>query len=95
VIWLNAACKPCGPDFKARAASHLRPQCPDCGSFDVATWRDDEDQMSLLGDGPPTVEVQAAERNALARVVAQLPACGERDLLQALLFRIERAHRGK
>ena len=48
--------------------------------------------MSLLGDGSPPVEVSAAERNALARVVAypSMPAT-ERDLLQALLFRIDRA----
>jgi hypothetical protein len=61
----------------------------------VAVWRDDEDQMSLLGDGPPMVEVHAAERNALARVVVgrALPA-EDRETLQALLFRMDRVRRG-
>ncbi len=50
--------------------------------------------MSLGGDGPPSIDVRPAERNALARAVAA--AClssADRDVLQVLLFRMDRATR--
>lgn len=41
----------------ARVAHEERgfpPACPECGSFDLVTWRDDEDQESLSDDPSPT-----------------------------------------
>lgn len=45
----------CGSDFRVRPAS--RTACPDCGSFDVATWADNEDQAGLFDCDDPSTEV--------------------------------------
>lgn len=91
MIWLQAACRRCGADFKVRPGARTRPQCPECDSYDIATW---DDQMSLLGNGPPSVQVRPTERNALARIVAGAdPAPDDRAALRALLSRMDQARR--
>jgi hypothetical protein len=105
VNWLNAACRDCGSDFRVRPAS--RPACAECGSFDVVTWLDDDDQWRLFdpqsregGTGVldagsrAQVEVNKAERDAIAQVIRRLASATdefERNLLQQLLDKIDSA----
>jgi hypothetical protein len=105
VTWLNAACRDCGSDFRVRPVS--RAACPGCGSFDVATWRDDDDQWLLFDpqarEGGPVmldagsraqIEVNKAERDAIEQVIHRLASNTdefERKLLQELLDKIDSA----
>ncbi len=98
MIWLSAACPACGSDFRVRPAS--RAACPDCGSTDVATWRDDEDQLGLFeGERPmlqagqtKMIEVNKPERDAIDQILRRLHSAldeFERNQLKSLLAKID------